>query len=355
MKIDLERDLVCALLPFIGAKDHEAVKAAITLALAKYDISPAETHLTIWNGDKNDRMLQRFLAAKIAAGMSRRTIKYYKASITSTLLRIGKPYDEVTADDVRVYLATRTYQDKVSKTTANNERRNLSAFYTWLQREEILLRNPMSKVDAIKVTKTQKTAFSPMDIEKLRVECRTNRETALLELLLSTWCRVSEVAQIRISDIRDDRLTVHGKGDKDREVYLNARAILAIRRYLDEREDGNPYLFPASAFHGIGKEMAAGMRRAKQNWYKEKGLVDPEEPTSGNSIELIIRHLGKRAGVQNTHPHRFRRTGATMALRNGMPLIQVSKLLGHESIATTQIYLDVSDAELSDAHRKYVN
>ena len=56
----------------------------------------------------------------------------------------------------------------------------------------------------------------------------------------------------------------------------------------------------------------------------------------------------------NAHPHRFRRTGATTALRNGMPLIQVSKMLGHENIGTTQIYLDISDEELMQAHQKYV-
>ena len=352
MRIDLVRDLMCALQPFTGDSDQEAVKAAITMAISKYDVTPAETSITVWNGDMNDRILQRFLAAKIAAGLSRRTIKYYKDCVTIVLRKIGKPYDEVTADDVRIYLATRTYQDKVSKCTANNERRCLSAFYGWLQREEILLRNPLAKVDVIKDRKKKKKAFDPMEIERLRVECRTNRETALVELLLSTWCRVSEVSGILISDIRDDRLIVHGKGDKDREVYLNARAILALTRYLGERQDSNPYLFPRSAGDGI--QGGIGLRQARENWYKDPRLVHPSEPTGASTIEIIIRHLGRRAGVENTHPHRFRRTGATMALRSGMPLVQVSKLLGHESIATTQIYLDVSDAELSEAHKKYV-
>ena len=67
-----------------------------------------------------------------------------------------------------------------------------------------------------------------------------------------------------------------------------------------------------------------------------------------------MRSIGKRAGVENVHPHRFRRTGATMALRQGMPILQVSKMLGHNSLETTQIYLDISDEELQQAHNKYV-
>ena len=72
------------------------------------------------------------------------------------------------------------------------------------------------------------------------------------------------------------------------------------------------------------------------------------------TVESMIRRIGRDAGVEHAHPHRFRRTGATLALRQGMPLIQVSKLLGHESIETTQIYLDISDDELEAAHEKYV-
>ena len=355
MKEQLANDLVIALTPYLKDLSGQDLKLRIAMVLADYDVAKSERALTVYEGDINDAIMMRFLAAKIAQGCSKRTVGYYKDSISSTLKQIGKPYNDVTADDIRLYLAKRIYKDKVSKTTANNERRNLSAFYTWVQREEILLKNPMTKVDAIKVTKTKKKAFDQIEIEQIRDACRSRREAALIEVLLSTWARVSEIAQMRVDDIHGDRLIVHGKGSKDREVYLNAKAVLAVRKYLAERSDDNPYLFPRAKYAGDVRAMCKGKRKRQEcEWYKDASLVDAERHMDQSSIENIIRNTGKRAGVSNTHPHRFRRTGATVALRNGMPLIQVSRLLGHENIGTTQIYLDVSDAELEQAHKRYV-
>ena len=157
-------------------------------------------------------------------------------------------------------------------------------------------------------------------------------------------------------DFHDGKVIVHGKGSKDRETYINARAQMALDQYLAERSDQNPYLFASAKYSGVmlGK-ITKGRTRARQpEWYCDPDLVSPDKHFSFETLEEKIRKIGKRAGVTNTHPHRFRRTGATMALRQGMPLTTVSKLLGHESIETTQIYLDISDEELEQAHRKYV-
>lgn len=355
MKNQLANDLLIAITPYLKDMSAQDIKMRIEMVLADYDVQKTEKALTVYQGDANDVMLKRFLAAKIAQGCSGRTIMYYRDSISKTLEVIGKSYLDVTADDIRLYLARRIHVDKTTKTTANNERRNLSAFYGWMQKEEILLKNPMTKVPAIKVSKTKKKAFDQMEIEKLRDSCRTKRETALIEVLLSTWARVTEVAQIRIDEIKGDHLIVHGKGDKEREVYLNAKAILALRNYMAERSDENPYLFAKARYAGDVKEMSKGNRgRHQSEWYKNPLLVDQSEHIGAGTVEGIVRSIGKRAGVTDTHPHRFRRTGATAALRNGMPLIQVSKLLGHESIGTTQIYLDISDEELAQAHKRFV-
>lgn len=355
MKRELEDDLVNTLSPYLKDISAQDMRMRIEMVLANYDVSKSERALTVFEGDINEAILKRFLAAKIAQGCSPRTITYYKNSITITLEKINKPYMDVTADDIRLYLAYRIHKDQVSKTTANNERRNLSAFYGWLQREEILLKNPMTKVDAVKVTKKKKKAFEQMEIEKLRDKCRSKRESAMIEILLSTWARVSEVVQVRIDDIHDNHLIVHGKGAKDREVYLNAKAILAIKNYLAERNDKNPYLFPRCKYAGDVRKMSAGKQRKLEcRWYTDPEFVHESNHMEKSTLESIVREIGKRADVSNVHPHRFRRTGATIALRNGMPLIQVSKLLGHENIGTTQIYLDISDEELEQAHRRYV-
>jgi site-specific recombinase XerD len=356
MKKRLEDDLIVALTPHLKDLAPQDLRLRLDIILKDYEVTKASHELTVYQGDVNDIVLKRFLAAKIAQGCSKKTIAYYKNSIQLTLEKIGKPYTDVTADDIRLYLAMRIYRDQVTKTTASNERRNLSAFYGWLQKEEILLKNPMLKVDAVKTTKTKKKAFEQMELEKLRDKCRSKRETAILETLISTWARVSEIAQIRIADINDNRLTVHGKGAKDREVYLNARAMLAISNYLSERSDNNPFLFPRAKYAGDVAAMVKGRHKKFEcRWYTDPKLVDDDRHIDTGTLESIVRTLGKRAEVTGVHPHRFRRTGATMALRNGMPLIQVSKLLGHENIGTTQIYLDISDEELEQAHKKYVN
>lgn len=355
LKEECIAEILTGISRYIEPSDLSDVKMRIFIALNDYDITKTETSLTVYEGDVNDLMLRRFLMAKVARGLSPRTVKYYKGSIKLTLDKIGKPYNEITADDIRLYMAIRVQRDGVSKTTANNERRNLSAFFCWLQNEEILLKNPMKKVEQIKETKKKKKAFTQMDLERIRNSCRTTMEKAMIEVLVSTWARVSEIAQIKIADIDNNKLIVHGKGDKDREVFLSPKAQLAIEIYLHDRNDSNPYLFPRAKYAGDVAAMTKGKRRKNMaEWYKDPLLVGDGHRDHG-TIESGIRRIGKRAGVENAHPHRFRRTGATMALRAGMPLITVSKILGHENIGTTQIYLDITDKELEQAHEKYVN
>lgn len=353
MKKQLTDELMLSIRPYVNAECLDDVMMAITMTLNGYSISQEERSLVVYEEDETQLVFRKFLAAKIAKGCSKRTIGFYKDSVSKALRIIGKPYDQISADDIRYYLAMRVQRDGVTKTTANNERRALSSFYQWLQKEEILLKNPMNKVEGIKETKKKKKAFTQMEVEKLRDACRSTKESALVELLLSTWARVSEVAEIRISDIRGEVITVHGKGDKERDVYLTPRAQLLVSKYLEERSDQNPYLFPRSKY--IGDAVWKGKTHSEmREWHKNPELVDKSRHTDMRTIENTIKNIGGRAGVKKVHPHRFRRTGATMALRSGMPLLQVSKLLGHEQIGTTQIYLDISDKELMQAHEKFV-
>lgn len=349
----MREELVVKILNAFAPPDREtmqSMKMQLEIILADYEITERCTELVALNEEKNDVIVKRFIASKLAEGRSTRTLGYYKQTIEAFLAKVNKDFDAITADDIRLYLAVRINRDKVTKTTANNERRNISAFYCWLQTEEIILKNPMKKIAPIKVTKEKKKAFSEMEMELLRDGCKTARERALIEVLASTWCRVSEVAQIRLDEIDKNEILVHGKGDKDRVVYLNAKAQLALTNYLKERKDDNPYLFPKSTMtfskcDGKGKT---------NEWYKYKKFVSPDGYLHTSTIEHTVRTIAEHAGVENAHPHRFRRTGATMALRAGMPLTTVSKLLGHSNIGVTQIYLDISDQELEEAHKKYV-
>ena len=349
---NLITELTFTIAPYIRNEDLSDARMRMSIVLSKYDIKKAETEIVPYEGDVNETILKRFLMAKTARGLSKRTLLYYRNSIKMTLEKIGKPYTEITADDIRLYLALRINKDGISKTCANNERRNLSAFFTWLQKEEILLKNPMAKVEPIKETKKKKKAYTTMELEKIRYACKDEMDRALIEVLISTWCRISEIAEMKISDIDGNKVIVHGKGDKYRTVYLTAKAQLAVKAYLEKRTDDNPLLFPKGVH--VEKIKKSGIKREDLcSWWTNPELIG-DGPRDTGSLETRVRKIGKTAGVENVHPHRFRRTGATMALRAGMPLMEVSQILGHESVGTTQIYLDIDNQQLESSHEKYV-
>jgi site-specific recombinase XerD len=330
--------------------DTDGVTERLYLIFKDVEVSKAETALAVRDDMQNETLLRQFLAAKAVKGCTKNTIRAYGNTLRYIFKRFSKTVTAWTPEDIRVYTAYRLTQDHISKSFANTEIRFLRTFFAWLQNEEIIQRNPMNKIDSVKMQKIKKKAFTDIEVEKIREACRTPMETAMIETFLSTGCRVSEVAAIQIAEINDDKVLVHGKGNKDRVVYLNAKSQIAIAKYLSERSDTNPYLFPAGVWINYNSK-----RENAQNpfWYQNPELVG-EGIRDKSSFGAILRRIGKKAGVENVHPHRFRRTCATMALRRGMPLELVSKMLGHEQIATTQIYLDLSEHELEEAHKKYV-
>lgn len=348
---DGREDLRTKLILLLRAKGVQSADIEVDIVLKDFEIMTRTTEIALLSEDRNQYLFNKFLAAKLVAGCTDRTLNYYRKELIFIFDRINKTADNVTTDDIRLYLAFRQKKDGISKVTTNNELRVLSSFYSFLQDEGIINRNPCAKIDKIRYPKTKKHAFTEIEIEKLRDCLRDNREKAIFEVLLSTWCRVSELVQMKIEDMDGNKILVHGKGEKDRTVYLNARAYLAVERYLAERTDKNPYIFAGSYCWG-DKTPQKGV---KNEWYKNAELVAPDTHLEKGSVEQMIRRLKKRAGItSDCHPHKFRRTGATMALRKGMSIEQVSKMLGHENIDTTQIYLDLNESDLEMNHKKYV-
>lgn len=329
-----------------GAPKGE-IRNSIYIVLEDYEVEMRKTDLSVRNEDRNNMLLQKFIVAKTVKGCTDRTLRTYAYTLKKILENINKTADEITADDVRIYLAVRQKRDGISKGYADTELRYMRSFFGFLSDEGLIEYNPVKKIEKIRGEKKKKKAFSEMEIEKIRDSCRTKREKCVVEMLFSTGCRVSELVAMKISEVEGDKIIVHGKGNKDRTVYLNAKAVVALKNYLEERKDKNPYIFPGGYF-------ASPQKGKPALWYTNPENVTPDKHSEPSTIESMIRRTGKRAGVKNTHPHRFRRTCATMALRHGMPLMTVSKMLGHESVATTQIYLDLDEREVEQAHRKYV-
>ena len=322
----------------------EKLRNIIILKLNDYDIVKKEKSLVEYTGGESEYFLKKFLVTKKVQGCTDRTLNLYGTEIGKILKKINKPLKEISGDDITLYIANRDIKDNVSKTTQDNELRYLRTFFAFLVEEEYLLKNPCLKVKSIKQIKKKKQAFTQYEIEQIRAACKNLKETALIETLLSTGCRASELVSIKINDIKNDKITILGKGNKERVVYLNVKAQLSISRYLDERTDKNPYLFPGMVPVRIGK---------RKTDYRDSACITLDTHMSRDTPNVIVKRIAKRVNVV-AHTHKFRRTFATMALKRGMPLIQVSKLLGHESVDTTQIYLDITEDELEQAHQKYV-
>lgn len=307
------------------------LKYTLYMELHRYSlVEVANTDLAVWNETKSEEAYRMFFVSKKIQGCTKRTLKYYRDIVDAFADFIRKPLLEVETNDIRYYLAVKKERDGNSDVTMNNIRRGLNSFYNWCVEEDYIHRSPCVKIKKIKEEKKVKEPLSEIEIEALRNGAKEDqRLMAIIETLLSTGCRVAELANMDRKDIKGDELVVYGKGRKERVVYLNARAQFALQEYLKTRQDENPALFVT--------------------------LDAPHDRLKIAGIEICVRKLGKKTGVKNVHPHRFRRTAATMALNRGMPLDQVSQMLGHSNLDTTSIYAITSQEQVKANHKKYLS
>lgn len=287
------------------------VDMALTALFQKYDVSEACTDLAVCD-DSNERIINTYIASMRLEGRSEKTLKQYYDALTKLLDEIPKSIKDIRTNDIRYHLAHYQATHKVSNATVNNKRKFLSAFFVWATREEIVDKNPMLKINSIKERYVTKKPFSDIELAKIRDALEDNREKALVEFLLSTGCRVSEVAGLKVGniDFRTGECVVLGKGNKERTVYLNNKSMYYLERYLGNFVDADRPLFMNSRERGMTKQ----------------------------NIEELMRIIGKRAGVSKVHPHRFRRTMATNAMKRGMPVQYIQVILGHSKLDTTMIY-----------------
>ena len=204
IKSDLKQDLINEILfcmKEIDEKQLQNLQMLLYMKMNKYEISMKSTEVAIYEGDINETLFKKFIISKKVNGCTDRTIEHYTKTLKNAFDVIGKSCLEVTSDDIRMYMAKRKLKDNVTATTVNNEHRVLSSLYTWLQKEEILLKNPIMKVPLMKAPKKKKKAFTELEIEKMRDILREEREKAIVETLLSTGARVGELVNIKRNEV----------------------------------------------------------------------------------------------------------------------------------------------------------
>lgn len=298
--------------------------------LAKYEINK-RTSNEERREKENTELLDTFLSAKKIEGCSDKTIHYYQSSIDKLLNGLSKCIKEICTNDIRSYLAEIQEENNLSKVTIDNLRRIFSSFFSWLEDEDYIAKSPVRRIHKVRTDTLVKEVLSDENIETLRDSCNELRDLAMIDLLLSTGVRVGELVKMNRADIdfQERQCKVFGKGNKEREVYFNARTKIHLQRYLESRTDDNPALFVT--------------------------LLKPHTRLTISGVEVRLRKMGKDVHIDKVHPHKFRRTLATMAIDRGMPIEQVQKLLGHVRIDTTLHYAMVNQQNVKIAHRKYIN
>lgn len=327
---DILNDIVSGIKDVLSDEQMKQVSSSIKDVLAKYEINK-RTSNEERREKENTELLDTFLSAKKIEGCSDKTIHYYQSSIVKLLKGLSKSIKEICTNDIRRYLAEIQEENNLSKVTIDNLRRIFSSFFSWLEDEDYIAKSPVRRIHKVRTDTLVKEVLSDENIETLRDSCNELRDLAMIDLLLSTGVRVGELVKMNRADIdfQERQCKVFGKGNKEREVYFNARTKIHLQRYLESRTDDNPALFVT--------------------------LLKPHTRLTISGVEVRLRKMGKDVHIDKVHPHKFRRTLATMAIDRGMPIEQVQKLLGHVRIDTTLHYAMVNQQNVKIAHRKFIN
>lgn len=310
---------------------EQTVQLSTTLLqiLSKYNVAEdgEEVHQCFTS---NSRLLDVFLSAKQVEGCSIKTIKYYESTIQHLFNDMPKNVSDYNTEDLRAYLAVFQSKRKSSKVTIDNIRRIFSSFFSWLEEEDYITKSPVRRIHKVKTGTQVKEVLSDENLETLRDNCNHIRDLAIIDILSSTGIRVGELVKLNRNDInfQERECIVFGKGSKERIVYFNARTKIHLLQYIKSRRDKNPALFVS--------------------------LAKPHNRLQISGVEMRLRQIGRKIKIPRVHPHKFRRTLATMAIDKGMPVEQVQQLLGHVKIDTTMHYAMVNQTNVKLSHRKFI-
>jgi site-specific recombinase, phage integrase family len=314
------------MLPHLNNAQIEKLQTVIQHVLFSYEVNQKEEN----QEDEKIDFVNLFLSAKRVEGCSEKSIKYYYSTIQAMLDSMKKNVKEIETEDIRSYLTDYQCKNNSGKVTIDNIRRILSSFFSWLEDEDYILKSPVRRIHKVKTATNIKETYSDEALELMRDSCMEKRDLAMIDMLASTGMRIGEMVLLNRNDIdfNERECVVLGKGNKERIVYFDARTKIHLKDYLRHRTDNNPALFVS--------------------------LRAPHKRMNIGGIEVRLRQIGKNLGISKVHPHKFRRTLATMAIDKGMPIEQLQQLLGHKRIDTTLQYAMVKQSNVKIAHRKYI-
>ncbi len=327
MKQQIITDVVQKMLPHLDNAQLKQLQKVLEYTLFGCEITKQDEKKAT---NDNSKLVDAFVAAKRIEGCSEKTLKYYRTTIDAMLNSVDKSIRHIQTEDLRAYLTDYQSKNQSSRVTIDNIRRILSSFFSWLEDEDYILKSPVRRIHKVKTATNIKETYTDEDLEKMRDNCTELRDLAMIDMLASTGMRIGEMILLNKADINfnERECVVFGKGDKERIVYFDARTKIHLQNYIESRKDDNPALFVT--------------------------LRSPHERIKIGGIESRLREMGKQLAIPKVHPHKFRRTLATMAIDKGMPIEQLQQLLGHKRIDTTLQYAMVKQSNVKQAHRKFI-
>ena len=308
------------------------LEVALHTVLSKYTMECNDHALMVREDSWRDD-LATYMKRKLIEGRSPNSIKNYQFVITCAMEAINKPTDQVTAEDVQMYILYKKNVCGCTDKYAQDIRTKLNGFFEWARKSGIIKLNPVDGVAQVKVRKKHVNGYTEEELERLRIACskgrNRKRDRAILELLDSSGMRCNELIQLDIADIDLDAregIIRHGKGDKERVFFFSKVAAMYIKEYLKDYKGVDGALFVSEKSH----------RRFKDD----------------SSVETIVKKWGDLAGVPNAKPHRFRHTFITRCINKGISVENTKLLAGHETIDTTMGYYDENRSKVKAEHNR---
>ncbi len=294
----------------INFKQQQIIEGILVELLQDYTVSKIETALTVSDIPEKVTM---YLQAKRLEGLSNLTLKNYFYLLRRLAAFSHKQVKDINLNDLRTFLFQEC--EGLKETTMQVKVTYLQSFFKWLVDEDIIDKDPSRKLPRIRVPQRLRSALTIEEVEKLRMACTDVRERAILEMLLATGCRLSELVGMNTEDLnsKDNSIRVIGKGNKERIVFFNPRTKVHLDKYLETKKGSSEALF-------------VGSRK-------------PYNRLGNRAVEKVINKIATNAGFDKAvFPHLFRHTMASLGLQAGANIVAIQSLLGHSSVTTTERY-----------------
>ena len=324
--------------------NEELQKLKQSLVMTMYDYDIIEKEPDSKNGivpvGETDCLSTHYLLSKLWTGKrscnrSPRTLEQYKIAVIQLTEFTGKELGRITTEDVEFFLVGCKEKNGWSDVTAENKRRNLSSVFRYLSAHDLIQKNPMDMVEPVKCKRVIKNPLTDEEIERIKINCeKDKRNMAMIHFLMDTGVRVSELCNIKISDVDFKNYTckVLGKGNKERIVAFSGKCATRLNDYLMSRKDVTP--------NGYMSGMLS------DNTYLFVSKRAPYNRLKKDSVEEAIRRIKIKAFIKELTPHTFRRTFATNLRKRGVDISVIAEALGHENLNTVKRYVKVTPQEV---------